>query len=242
MSAAATVLACGSDQPAGMTAVDGGAETGSQGADPFCRTRPRLSFCEDFDEADLPGRFTRIEGNAALIKREANEEAPSTPNVMTIAHTASATDARLAIDATQGVKYNLFFLMKIEAGHGRVEIAGFDDGDWHLELGVEEDGHWYIEEHAGAGDGGVAPAPRTIATTVMPTVGSFSSVRFDVYVGGNGLGHMRFRSGASIIFEAEPLTFGGGKATLTPHIYVGSRLRGGAPARLSFDTVTLGEE
>ena len=35
---------------------------------------------------------------------------------------------------------------------------------------------------------------------------------------------------------------GDGKATLTPRIYVGARLRGGPPSTVLFDSVTLGED
>jgi hypothetical protein len=243
--AAATLamqLACSSEGGPAATSGDAGIESGARGVDPFCRTRPRLTFCEDFDEAELPGRFARIEGAAAIVTREAHADAPSAPSVITIAHAPGSTDARLVLPATEGVKYNLFFFVSIQPVHGRVALAGFDDGAWHLEIGLEADGKWYVEEQPGAVPDGGPPVPRTIATQVAPKIGAFASVRFDVYVDGNGLGHMRFRSGGDTVFESEALTFGGGKATITPQIYVGARLRSGALSRLSFDSVTLGED
>jgi len=238
---AASLMGCGEDGASSTPAPDGAVESGGRGVDPFCRTRPRLTFCEDFDEAPLPGRFLGIEGSPEIVTLEPHPDVPSAPNAIRIAHTTSATDARLVLQAVQGVKYNLFFFVRLEPGHGRLELGGFDDGDYHLELGVEEDGRWYVEERPGPTDGGTPP-PRTIATTVGPTVSSFSSVRFDVYVDGAGLGHMRFRSGDDVVFQSEPLTFGNGKTTITPTIYVGARLRAGAPSTVWLDTVSVGED
>lgn len=238
-------VSCGtSDASEGTPApgADGGvvAEAGSV-VDPFCRTRPSLSFCEDFDEADLPGRFSSIEGDRAILSREANADAPSSPNVLVVAPTPSSPNARLAISADMGVKYNLFFLVNVEPGHGRVELASLDDGTYRLDLGLEEDDRWYIEERSGSVDGGT-PESRTLVTDVRPEIGTFASVRLDVYVDGDGRGHLRFRSGDDVVFENEPLTFGDGKDKLFPRLYVGARLRGDRAARLMFDSVTLGEE
>lgn len=239
---AACLASCGDGSPSSSTAAsDGGVEGGARVVDPFCRTRPRLTFCEDFDEGALPGRFLRIEGSSEIVTLEAHPDAPSEPNAIRIAHAGAATDARLLLQAAQGVKYNLFFFVRLEPGHGRLELAGFDDGDYHLEIGVEEDNRWYVEERPGPTDGGT-PAPRTIATTVGPALSSFSSVRFDVYVDGGGVGHMRFRSGDDVVFQSEPLTFGNGKATITPTIYVGARLRAGAPSTVWLDSVSVGED
>jgi hypothetical protein len=238
----AGLLACGEDGSSSATSPDAGADTGSAADDPFCRTRPRLAFCEDFDEAaSLPARFSRIEGKPEIVSIEAHPDAPSGPNALRVASTATATDARLVLEADKGVKYNLFFFVRLEPGHGRVEIAGLEDGDYRLALGVEADGKWYVEEHPGPTDGGV-PAPRTLATDVAPELSTFSSVRFDVYVDGAGLGHLRFRSGNDVVFLSEPLTFGDGKATLTPTLYVGARIHAGTSPPLWFDSVTLGEE
>ena len=217
------LLGCSEDGAGPATSADGGAERDARGVDPFCRTRPRLSFCEDFDEGPLPGRFVRIEGNPEIVSLAPNTDAPSAPNAVQIAHSPSATDARL------------------EPGHGRLELAGFDDGDYHLEIGVGEDNRWYVEERPGPVDGGT-PTTRTLATTVEPELSTFSSVRFDVYVDGAGVGHMRFRSGDSVVFQSEPLTFGDGKTTLTPTIYVGARLRVGAPSSVWLDSVSVGED
>ena len=235
------LLACAEEGPSSSATADGGAESGTRGVDPFCRTRPRLSFCEDFDEATLPGRFVRIDGSPEIVTIEAHPDAPSAPNAIRIAQSATANDARLVLQAAQGVKYNFFFFVRLEPGHGRVELAGFDDGEYHLEIGVGEDNHWYVEERPGATDGG-APMPRTLTTNVEPKLSAFSSVRLDVYVDDAGLGHMRFRSGDDVVFQSEPLTFGHGKATLTPTIYVGARLREGAPSTLWIDSVSLGED
>ena len=237
----ACLLGCSEDGTSSTPGQDGGVESGARGVDPFCRTRPRLTFCEDFDEAALPGRFLGIEGNPEIVTLEPHPDAPSAPNAIRIAHTAAATDARLVLQADEGVKYNLFFFARLEPGHGRLELAGFDDGDIHLEIGVEEDNRWYVQERSGSTDGG-AGAPRTIATSVEPALGSFSSVRFDVYVDGAGMGHMRFRSGDDVVFQSEPLTFGNGKATITPTIYVGARLRTGAPSTIWLDSVSVGED
>lgn len=237
---------CGATEGSPSPAGDGSADAGDahRGVDPFCRTRPRLSFCEDFDETELPGRFSSIEGERALFSREANADAPSSPNVLVITPTPSSPNARLFIPTDAGVKFNLFFLMNVAPGHGRVELAGLDDGDYHLEIGLEADDRWYVEERSGAvddADGG-APATRTLVTEVRPEIGTFSSVRLDVYVDGDGLGHLRFRSGDDMVFENEPLTFGGGRDTLLPILYIGARLRGDVASPVMFDSVTLGEE
>jgi hypothetical protein len=139
------------------------------------------------------------------------------------------------------VKFNFFFFVNVPSGHGRLELAGLDDGAYHLEIGIEENNRWYVEERGTAIDGG-APISRTLPTEVELELNTFSSVRLDVYVDSAGVGHMRFRSGDNVVFANEPLGFGEGKTTLTPRIYVGARLRAGAPSRLSFDSVTLGED
>ncbi len=241
---AACLVACADELSSSTVASDGGAGAAVEGGapvDPFCRTRPRLSFCEDFDESALPGRFVRIEGSSEIVTVEAHPDAPSAPNAIRVAQSATANDARLVLTAAQGVKYNFFFFVRLEPGHGRVEIAGFDDGDYHLEIGVEENNHWYVDERPGPLDGGT-PAARTLATDVQPELSTFSSVRLDVYVDGAGLGHMRFRSGDNVVFQSEPLAFGHDKAALAPTIYVGARLRAGAPSTLWFDSVSLGED
>lgn len=232
----ATLLtACTSSNDAPAGGGDAGVET-APSSDPFCRTRPRLDFCEDFDEGDLPGRFAGIEGDPAIVLRSTKADAPSPPFVLDVAHTPASSDVRLVFAGGTGVKYNLFFFVKVEPGHGRIDLAGLRDGDYELTLGLEEDDRWYVEERAA----GSAPNHRT--SDVKPTLATFWSVRFDVYVDGDGRGHLRFRSGADTVFLAEPLAFGGNKQTLTPHFYVGARLHGGAPARLSFDNIAVGEE
>ncbi|MBX3232601.1 MAG: hypothetical protein KIT84_16620 [Labilithrix sp.] len=232
----AMLLGCGSDGTTGTSPDASAPDAGDGRTDPFCRTRPRLSFCEDFDEGELPGRFESIEGSAAIVTRGPRDGAPSAPNVVTIAQTAEATDARLTFSSARGNKFNLFFLVAVAEGHGRLDLAGLDDGDYHLELGVEPDGKWYVEERIAGG------APRLVATELGPRRGEFTSVRFDVYVDGAGEGHIRFRSGSDTVFTSEPLSFGDARAELAPRWYVGARLRAGDPSRVAFDTVTLGED
>lgn len=234
-------LACGTQEGApSMPAAP--SDAGAARVDPFCATRPRLAFCEDFDEDDLPGRFAAIEGDPALVARAPRSDAPSPPQAITVTHAAGSTDARLVFTAHEGVKFNLFFFLRAEPGHGRVEVAALEDGAYRLELGLTDDDRWYVTEHPGAEDGGAAPPPRTLATEAGPERGTFSSVRLDVYADGAGRGHLRLRSGDLTVYAAEPLAFGEGKAKLRPRVHVGARLLEGAPARVAFDTVTLGED
>lgn len=215
--------ASSSSSSSGGASSSGSGGSDDERVDPFCSTRPRLSFCEDFDDAPLPGRFQSVDGSPAVAR---HDDAPSQPNVLAI-----DGDARLSFDAAAGIKFNLFFLVKVASPHGRLELAGFDDGDDHLVLGVEEDGHWFVT----LGD-------KKIASPFGPKDNEFSSVRFDVYVDGAGTGHLRFRSGEDMVFEKELVTYTAGKSELKPRWFVGAKLVEGACAQVQFDSVTLGDD
>jgi len=231
--------ACSESSPAPTSA---SADAGARGVDPFCETRPRLSFCEDFDVAALPGAFDAVEGDADLLTLEPRADAPSAPRVVALVPKGARTDARLVTFAKEGIKYNLFFLAQLQRGHGRVDLAGLEDGEYKLVIGLDAADTWYVEETRIDPDGGTSPSTRTLTTKVAVDPNDLTAVRLDVYVDGAGRGHMRFRSGDDLVFEAEPLTFPRGRAALAPKVFVGGKLRDGVMTKLEVDSVTLGED
>lgn len=238
----AALGACSSTEASSDAGTVDAGDGGARGVDPFCRTRPRLSFCEDFDEKPLPGAFDAIEGDGTLFSLEARKDAPSEPNVAVLTPKEGSTDARFVTLAKEGIKYNVFFLVRPEPGHGRVDLAGLEDGAYKLVIGIGADDTWYVEETTIAEDGGTTPTTRVLAPTVKLDTSDLAAVRLDVYVDGPGKGHMRFRSGDDVLYETEPLVFPNGKATLTPKVFVGAKRRDGAPTKLALDSVTLGED
>lgn len=238
-SLAVLVAACSSTTAA---PTDGRVDGGARGVDPFCRTRPRLSFCEDFDEKPLPGAFDAVEGDATLLSVESRKDAPSEPHVAVLTPRAGSTDARFVTLAKEGIKYNLFFLAQLFPGHGRVDLAGVEDGAYKLVIGLDAKDIWYVEETRFDQDGGSSPTLLVRETKVAVDPNDLTSVRLDVYVDGPGVGHMRFRSGDDVVCESEPLAFPSGKATLTPKVFVGETKRDGDASKLVLDSVTLGED
>ncbi len=237
---AASLVVCVASCSSTTTAPqDGGGDGGARGIDPFCRTRPRLSFCEDFDQKALPGAFDTIEGDATLFSVAPRKDAPSEPNVAVLAPREGSTDARFVTLAKEGLKYNLFFLAQLFPGHGRVDLAGVEDGTYKLVIGLDATDTWYVEETQDVGSG---PTLRVRETKVTVDPNDLTAVRLDVYVDGPGSGHMRFRSGDDVVYENEPLTFSSGKSTLTPKVFVGAKKRDGAATMLVLDSVTLGED
>ena len=51
------LVACDADEPETAPEMGGMGEV-AQGFDPFCATRPKIEFCEDFDTDELPGAFS----------------------------------------------------------------------------------------------------------------------------------------------------------------------------------------
>lgn len=220
-----TPSSASSSSSSGTSGTSSGSTSGDdERIDPFCSTRPRLSFCEDFDDSALPGRFQSVDGTPSVTKLL--DDAPSVPNVLTI-----DGDARLTFDSAAGIKFNLFFLVKVAATHGRIELAGFDDGTDHFQLGVEATGNWFVVLN-----------DKKIATTFAPKAGEFSSVRFDIYVDTAGAGHLRFRSGEDMVFEKELVTYTAGKAELKPRWFVGAKHLEGPASQVQLDSITLGDD
>ena len=53
------------------------------GIDPFCATRPKIEFCEDFDTDDVPGAFDENITHRATLTLD-GEEASSLPRSLSI--------------------------------------------------------------------------------------------------------------------------------------------------------------
>ena len=154
----------------------------AQGIDPFCETRPKIEFCEDFDTDRLPGAFSEkmLDSGTMIVN---GDEASSLPNSLLITVEAGGTGA-LRHQFQAGGKLRLFGMMYIsELGAGDVEIGTFELDGYRVSFGASEDGSLWASE------GG----ERRMGDGSLP-VGRWASFRWDVniYDDGSGTAHLRF--------------------------------------------------
>jgi hypothetical protein len=204
------------------------------GADPFCSTRPKLTFCEDFDAAALPGAFDTREGDAAALTL-VEDVAASAPRSLRVSVEAGEGAAlSRAFDA--GERLRLFAQLRLEAfGDGEVELGSFSVGDYRIGVGASSDGSfWAVEQHGVDGT-------RTTGEGTLP-LGVWASVRWDVNLHADGTGTALLRFGNDTILESDALTpppqTSGGSPEARPVASIGLTHATGSWAA-GFDNVTV---
>ena len=164
------------------------------GVDPFCNTRPKLEFCEDFDTQDLPGAFDEQSANLSTMTLD-NDEASSIPRSLVVS-VESGGHGELSHPFEKGGKLRLFGMLYVsELGEGEVEIGSFKLGDYRVGFGVSEDGSlWgYEGENRIDGNGSIP-------------IGKWASFRWDVNLYDDGTGKATLRFGNDYIVDTDELS------------------------------------
>ena len=179
---------CGSAEPQEETT------HAAPGVDPFCDTRPKIEFCEDFDTQGLPGAFEDQRLNASTMTLN-SDEASSAPRSLRVSVEAGGYgELRHAFEP--GGKLRLFGMLYLpELGEGEVEIGSFGLGVYRVGFGVSEDGSLWVYE----GD-------QRIAGQGTIPVGRWASFRWDVNVYGDGTGTANLRFGNDVIVDTDTLS------------------------------------
>lgn len=230
--------ACGDG---GETGAGGGSgATGSGGAapgvDPFCATRPVLEFCEDFDEAPLPGRFAETREDGAILTID--EVEPASPPASLLAATVGEAPGTAELVGTfeAGSRWRLFLQSRMDAlpGEGVEAVLGtyaFEapDGPYVVSYGVRGSGLWFVREERGG-------TARDVEATVPVTLERWISVRLDVDLLEDGTGTATLRSGNDAVVTVDDLVPPTDEAA--PTVRLGISSTGGAWA-VRFDNVTV---
>ena len=188
-----TLVACDADEPQSPLEMGGTGEV-AQGIDPFCATRPKIEFCEDFDTDGLPGAFDdqTLDSSTMVID---SDEASSLPNSLLIS-VESGGSAALRHQFQAGGKLRLFGMLYVsELGAGDVEIGAFELGDYRVSFGASEDGSLWGSE------GG----ERRAGNGSLP-VGRWASFRWDVNIYDDGSGTANLRFGFDTIVDMDDLS------------------------------------
>lgn len=198
--------------------------------DPFCKGRPLLPFCEDFDDRALPGAFAEIGGDQTLLKVAEDSTAPSPPKILTVSSTGAASVWLRTPRAARSAKANAFFRVRIEKLDADVDLGAFaEEGGHRFTFVVTKDGFVgvrVIDPEAGG------PVLRT--STVKMETGAWASIRWDIrFV--EGAARTRLRVGSATAFDAEPIGLSGSDAA--ERLEVGAEAAGAVT--LSFDSVTF---
>ena len=165
-----------------------------RGIDPFCNTRPKIEFCEDFDVDPLPGAFeAQIADSGTMVTID--DQSASLPNSLLI-RVNSEKSAILQHTFDMGGKLRLFGMIYVpELGTGEVKIASFSLGDYHIGFGVYSDGTlWAFENDQ-----------RYMGSGSIP-VGKWASFRWDVNRYDDGTGTAKLRFGNDFIIDTAELT------------------------------------
>ena len=210
-------VGCGSD---GET--DSG--TAQPGIDPFCETRPRIEFCEDFDGIELPGAFGEQRSELSTMSIS-SEQASSAPESLKIT-VESGGSAILAQSFEAGGKLRLFGMVFVpELGAGDVKLGAFVIDGYHIGFGASDDGSlWAYEGET-----------RLPGTGTLP-LGKWASFRWDVNIYDDGTGTANLRFGNDVMFETDALTTPG--APESPAVEVGV-FEATGPWAMYFDNVTV---
>lgn len=225
------VAACSDDAtPASPAAAPDASTDAPLTTDPFCKGRPLLPFCEDFDENALPGKFAEIAGDQALLKVVDDTTAPSPPKVLAVSANAAASVWLRAPRGPRRDKANAFFRVRVDRLDADVDLAAFaDEGGHRVTMVVTKDGDVgvrVIDTEAGG------PTLRTSAVKIE--TGVWTSIRWDVrFVDGNA--RTRLRVGAATAFDAEPIGLAGTDAA--ERLEIGAE--SSAAVTLAFDSVTF---
>ena len=179
---------CGSTEPQEETT------NAAPGVDPFCETRPKIDFCEDFDTQGLPGAFDEQRADASTMTLD-SVEASSAPRSLRVSVEPGGY-GELSHTFEPGGKLRLFGMLYLpELGQGEVEIGSFGLGSYRVGFGVSEDGSLWAYE----GD------VRTAGEGTIP-VGRWASFRWDVNIYDDGTGTANLRFGNDVIVNTDALS------------------------------------
>ena len=216
------LIGCGSSENQDI------AEPPERGVDPFCETRPKIEFCEDFDVLALPGSFSEEQSSQSSMVLS-SEESASLPNSMSVSVETGGT-AELRHTFEVGGKLRLFGMLYVpELGDGDVRIGAFELGDYHIGFGVSEDGRLWAYEGSDRLEGqGELP------------VGRWASFRWDVNIYADGSGTANLRFGNDVMFETDALTTLGADG-MPPTVVIGLKEATGE-WQMFFDNITVSIE
>ncbi len=177
-------------------------------AEPFCDTRPRLSFCEDFSAGELPGVFTRrVELGGGALRVDQGAPASEPHALLAVAPDgAGLRQAWLEAEFEQGPQLRIFSQLRLDAlpseGAGEVRLIAFhfQDADYTLAAGVTAVGEVFTVEEQGG-----AVVSRQVGERRFE-LGVWTSVRFDVDVPGDGTGLVFLRLGADTVVRTTDIT------------------------------------
>lgn len=209
------------------------------GTDPFCSTRPKLQFCEDFDTAELPGAFSaRDEGGGSLTL--VDDTSASEPRSLLVTSSGQGP-ALLRHGFTAGSKFRLFMLVQLgelpapngaadaQAELGALEFAT-DGGPYRLGIALGGDGNWFAFESTSG-------ETKKIPVTSPLTTGDWTSVRFDVdfVKGGESTVFVRFGDESVVPHTTITPPFD----TAAPSLSLGIAATGMPAWKLGIDNVTF---
>jgi len=194
---------CGDDGAPDDAAASSGA---TPGVDPFCATRPVLGFCEDFDEAPLPGAFAESTADGATLAVDGAESA-SPPSSLLVAMQGGAASGTLFADFEPSRKLRFFGQLHIDAvpeGSGDVRVASFSyeslDVPYEVGFGFDASGKGFVyQARAGVEE---VRAGGEVALPEKPWV----SVRLNVDFAEDGTGKVALRFGEDVVAESAALT------------------------------------
>ncbi len=224
----ATLASCSSDD---AKAPAGPVET----IDPFCASRPKLQFCEDFDTAELPSQFAEKTETAAKLQLDTRDP-ESPPRILFAEAYVGAPRAILSRTFdTPGKKFKLFFQAKklgAAAPDQSVEIAALEYPAIAYRVSVElKNGLPTVFETVGGA------APKALSG-VIPFPEDWVSFRFDIVFEEDGSGTATVRFGTEVAVEA-PLMPPAEAASPTLSLGIAASKPGPAGWGYFFDNVTF---
>lgn len=196
--------ACGDGDAPDDAAASSGA---TPGVDPFCATRPVLTFCEDFDERPLPGAFaaSTVEGSATLAVD--GEATASPPSSMLASIGVGPGTGTLHADFEPSRKLRFFGQLHIDAlpaGGEDVRVASFSfetlDVPYEVGFGFDAGGKGFVYQ-ARAG----VEELRAETEVTLPAA-DFVSVRLNADFAEDGTGKLALRFGEDVVAESSALT------------------------------------
>lgn len=219
----ALLAACGSP----MSEADAGVDAGSTPPPPptFCFGRPKLEFCEDFDELALPGAFDSVSnvGGEATID-------PSTwttsPNAVSMRSTNDGANVTLSKTVAGELTFKTFLQMRVDAkpAAGAVEVVSIARDANHY-------GVWLNAEN----ELSVTADGQTLGSMALISP-DWQSVRLDVGHDG-GTRFLSFKIGDAIVVDKKPIV---AEPNLpSPTFTIGLGPDAGAGWNVQFDTVTF---
>jgi hypothetical protein len=198
------------------------------GVDPFCDTRPKIDFCEDFDFTDLPGAFDEQRSNLSTMSLDDGEASSIPRSLLITVEPGGYGELRHQFDS--GGKLRLFGMLYVsELGKGEIEIGSFELGDYRIGFGASEDGSLWAYE----GD-------KRLAGNGSLPIGKWASFRWDVNLYDDGTGTAKLRFGNDFIVDTEELTTPI-DSNESPIVTVGLSKATGAWA-MRFDNITVAIE